>query len=135
MWSLRSSRAGERCERDSRCVRSAWPSREVWLVRPRIWLVPSLDTLNPASKPSQDLTRNTGVFSRTDFVPITKLTVTARVSVGPASMLRSSAEDFVKSMKPGWLGGHGGTPALLHVRERSGIMACRGAAGEGVASA
>ena len=42
------------------------------------------------------------------------------------------AEDFVKSMKPGVLGGHGGTPALLHVRERSGIMACRGAAGEGV---
>ena len=41
------------------------------------------------------------------------------------------AEDFVKSMKPGGLGGHGGTPALLYVRERSGIMACRGAAGGG----
>ncbi len=42
------------------------------------------------------------------------------------------AEDFFKSMKAGWLRGHGGTPALLHVRERSGIMARRGAAGEGV---
>ena len=41
-------------------------------------------------------------------------------------------KDFVKSMKPGWLGGHGGTPALLHVRERSGIMACPGAAVGGV---
>ena len=41
-------------------------------------------------------------------------------------------EDFVKSMKAGWLGGPGGAPALLHVRERSGIMACRGAAGEEV---
>ena len=30
-------------------------------------------------------------------------------------------------MKPGGLGGPGGTPALLYVRERSGIMACRGA--------
>ena len=40
-------------------------------------------------------------------------------------------KDFVKSMKPGGLGWHGGTPALLHVRERSGIMACRGAAGGG----
>ena len=40
------------------------------------------------------------------------------------------AEDFVKSLKLGWLGGgHGGAPALLHVRERSGIMARRGAAG------
>ena len=28
----------------------------------------------------------------------------------------------------------GGSPALLHVRERSGIMACRGAAGGGVAT-
>ena len=45
------------------------------------------------------------------------------------------AEDFIKSFKPGGLGGHGGTPALLYVRERSGIMACPGAAGEGVASA
>ena len=44
-------------------------------------------------------------------------------------------EDFVKSMKAGGLGGHGGTPALLHVRERSGIMACRGAAEEGVINA
>ena len=41
------------------------------------------------------------------------------------------AEDFVKSMKAGGLGGHGGTPALLHVRERSGIMAFSGAAGGG----
>ena len=41
------------------------------------------------------------------------------------------AEDFVKSMKPSWLGGNGQATALLHVRERSGIMACRGAAGEG----
>ena len=41
-------------------------------------------------------------------------------------------ENFFKSMKAGGLRGHGGTPALLHVRERSGIMACRGAAGEGV---
>ena len=40
-------------------------------------------------------------------------------------------EDFVKSMKPGGLGGHGGTPALLHVRERSGIMALPGSGGEG----
>ena len=41
-------------------------------------------------------------------------------------------EDFVKSMKPGGLGGHGGTPALLYVRERYGIMARRGAVGGGV---
>ena len=41
-------------------------------------------------------------------------------------------KDFVKSMKAGGLGGHGGISALLHVRERSGIMACRGAAGEEV---
>ena len=41
-------------------------------------------------------------------------------------------EDFVKSMKAGGLGGMGGAPALLYVRERSGIMACRGAAGGGV---
>ena len=41
-------------------------------------------------------------------------------------------KDFFKPVKAGWLGGPGGTPALLHVRERSGIMACRGAAvGEG----
>ena len=41
-------------------------------------------------------------------------------------------KNFIKPLKPGWLGGHGGTPALLYVRERSGIMACRGAAGEEV---
>ena len=41
------------------------------------------------------------------------------------------AEDFVKSMKPGWLGGHGRTPALLYVRERSGIMEFSEAAGGG----
>ena len=41
-----------------------------------------------------------------------------------------SGEDFVKSLKAGGLGGHGGSfcSALLYVRERSGIMACRGAA-------
>ena len=42
------------------------------------------------------------------------------------------AEDSIKSMKPSRLGGTGEVPALLHVRERSGIMACRGAAGEEV---
>ena len=42
------------------------------------------------------------------------------------------AEDFVKSMKAGGLGGPGEAPALLHVRERSGIMACRGVVLAGV---
>ena len=46
--------------------------------------------------------------------------------------LAERLEDFVKSMKSGWLGGHGGAPALLHVRERSGIMACPGVVLAGV---
>ena len=42
-----------------------------------------------------------------------------------------AGEDLFKSLKAGGLSGHGGTPALLYVRERSGIMACPGAAGGG----
>ena len=41
-------------------------------------------------------------------------------------------KDFFKPVKAGWLRGHGGTPALLYVRERSGIMALPGAAVGGV---
>ena len=38
---------------------------------------------------------------------------------------------WLAPQEAGWAG-TGGSPALLHVRERSGIMACRGAAGGGV---
>ena len=41
-------------------------------------------------------------------------------------------KNFWKSMKPRRLGSHREFRMLLHVRERSGIMACLGAAGEGL---
>ena len=86
-----------------------------------------------SSAPSNTIRSSPGpsVMVREDPPPATPHIVrrhlTARtVEVSGFDTLQQ-CKNFFKSMKPGGLGGHGGAPTLLYVRERSGIMACLGA--------